>query len=289
MTSTGVDHVLLTRFNLPTPGVEGLVRAREGWLTERADLFERYCAPSVARQTSPFTWILYLDPESPGWLFDRLQPYVDHGLFRPVLRTSVGPEELAEDLAVAVPRPASHLLTSNLDNDDGLATDFLARLRTVAPARTRRAVYLTRGLILSPEGLFLRTDRHNAFCSVLEPWPGAKTSWSERHNELGQVMPVVRLHGSPAWLQVVHGGNVSNRVRGRLVAPDAYRAQFGSLLDDAPTPSPRSMVTDAVLRLPRRVVRDGARTALREAGLWALGRDGYESLKWRLRVIRSGA
>ncbi|SDU84292.1 Putative rhamnosyl transferase [Microlunatus sagamiharensis] len=289
MSPTGVDHVLLTRFNLPTPGVEGLIRAREGWLTERADLFERYCASSVARQTTPFTWIVYVDPESPGWLFDRLRPYVDRGLLRAVLRTEVGPAELAEDLAAAVPRPGSHLLTTNLDNDDGLATDFLARLRTVAPLPAARAVYLTRGLVLGPGGLYLRTDPDNAFCSVLEPWSGARTSWSERHNEFAQVMPVVRLHGSPAWLQVVHGSNVSNRVRGRLVAPDAYRAQFGSLLDEAPVPSTGLRVTDAVLRQPWRLLRDGARTALRETGLRVLGREGYESMKHRLRVIRTGA
>ena len=45
-----LDHVILTRFNLPTGGVEGIMRAREGWLRERIDLFERYCAPSVAAQ-----------------------------------------------------------------------------------------------------------------------------------------------------------------------------------------------------------------------------------------------
>ncbi len=49
---TRVDHVLLTRFNLPTPGVEGLIRAREGWLQDRIELFELYCAPSVAKAVS---------------------------------------------------------------------------------------------------------------------------------------------------------------------------------------------------------------------------------------------
>ena len=28
-------HVFLTRFNLPSEGVESLIRAREGWLRER--------------------------------------------------------------------------------------------------------------------------------------------------------------------------------------------------------------------------------------------------------------
>jgi hypothetical protein len=283
VTAAGVDHVLLTRFNLPTPGVEGLIRAREGWLADRTTLFERYCASSVARQTSPVTWIVYVDPESPGWLFDRLRPFVESGLLRTVQRTAVGPEELATDLAAAVPRPSSHLLTTNLDNDDGLSTDFLARLRTVEPQPGPVALYLTRGLILSPEGLYLRTDRHNAFCSVLEPWDGARTSWSEYHNELGQVMPVKLLHGAPGWLQVVHGANVSNRVRGRRVSPAAYRRSFGDLLDAAPVPSAADLAVDTLLRAPVRSARDTTRGALRAAGLRVLGKDRYQAMKLRLR------
>ena len=46
-----LDHVLLTRFNLPSKGHESLVRAQENWLRNRVVLFERYCLPSVAAQT----------------------------------------------------------------------------------------------------------------------------------------------------------------------------------------------------------------------------------------------
>lgn len=280
--TAGVDHVLLTRFNLPTTGVEGLVRAREGWLSDRVALFERYCTTSVARQSLPVTWIVYLDPESPGWLFDRLRPHVDAGVFRPVLRTSVDAADLAADLREAIPRHSSHLLTTNLDNDDGLATDFVARLRSVAPRPGPVAVYLTRGLIVSGSGVYLRTDRHNAFCSVLEPWGEERTSWSEYHNQLGQVMPVVQLGGAPAWLQVVHGANVSNRVRGRLVAPRPYRSRFGHLLDDEPHPSRGEVIADALVQLPARTIRDAARAGARTALLRLLGKERYQTLKLQL-------
>ncbi|MBY8850425.1 putative rhamnosyl transferase, partial [Saccharothrix sp. MB29] len=68
-----MDHVVLTRFNLPSVGAESVVRAQEGWLTKRVGLFERYCLPSVAAQTSSdFRWLIYFDPESPQWLKDRI-------------------------------------------------------------------------------------------------------------------------------------------------------------------------------------------------------------------------
>lgn len=36
-----LSHVLLPRFNLPSPGLESLVRAQDGWLRARWDLFSR--------------------------------------------------------------------------------------------------------------------------------------------------------------------------------------------------------------------------------------------------------
>lgn len=284
---TGVDHVLLTRFNLPTGGLEGLVRAREGWLRERIDLFERYCAPSVAaqRDAAP-TWIVYLDPASPQWLLDRIAPFADRGLLHPVLREHVGVPELRADIASLVPRRSDSLLTTNLDNDDGLAVDFCARLAAVGPAHPRFALYATRGLVLSPQGLYLLRDRHNAFCSVREGWDHPVTSWSEYHNELHRVMPVVELDGAPGWLQVVHGGNVSNRVRGRLVSPAAHRPSFTVPLD-AREPRAAELLADRTLRAPARLLRDRGRAAARTAGLRLLGKDGYAGAKARLRSVRT--
>lgn len=284
---TGVDHVLLTRFNLPTGGLEGLVRAREGWLRERIDLFERYCAPSVAAQRdAEVTWIVYLDPASPQWLLDRIAPFADRGLLHPVLREHVGVPELRADIASLVPRRSDSLLTTNVDNDDGLAVDFCARLSAVAPEHPRFALYATRGLVLSPQGLYLLRDRHNAFCSVREGWDEPVTSWSEYHNELHRVMPVVELDGAPGWLQVVHGGNVSNRVRGRLVSPAAHRPSFAVPLD---TREPRAteLAADRALRAPARLLRDRGRAAARSAGLRLLGKDGYAGAKARLRSVRT--
>ena len=40
-----IDHVLLTRFNLPSAGAEAAIRNRKGWLEHRIVLFERYCLP----------------------------------------------------------------------------------------------------------------------------------------------------------------------------------------------------------------------------------------------------
>ena len=275
--------MLLTRFNLPSQGLESLIRAREGWLRHRIDLFETYCAPSVAAQTRPGThWVVYLDPASPGWLMDRIRPYEEQGLLRPVLRESVSREELVSDLRETVGAPQAYLATTNLDNDDGLAVDFSERLSATAPIDAPQAVYFVTGLIKSPCGLYLRRDRRNAFCSVVETWASPVTCWAEYHNRLPTIMPALEVAGGPGWLQVVHGENVSNRVRGRLVAPDRFEREFGSLIDDARTPSRAELTRDRLLQAPGRLVRDTARSGLRAVALRLLGKDRFSEIKRQL-------
>lgn len=280
----GVDHVLLTRFNLPTGGVEARIRAADDWLVHRWELFERYCAPSVARQTtSSFTWIIYFDPASPEWLLTAIEPYVEQGLFRAIFRTEVPFEALIEDVRACARHPEGMLLTTNLDNDDGIAVDFLARVRAAVDFDDARALYVVNGLVKGPDGLYLRHDPENAFCSVAAPWASPRTSWDDWHIMLGRTMPVRKIDGDPGWLQVVHGENVSNRVRGRLISPAPWRQRFPALLDDVVEPAAGRVLRDRLVAAPARRLRDASRASLRQAAIAVLGQDGMQSLKARLR------
>ncbi|MEU4804785.1 glycosyltransferase [Actinosynnema sp. NPDC023587] len=273
-----MDHVILTRFNLPSVGAESIVRAREGWLTERVGLFERYCLPSVRAQTSAnFEWLIYFDPESPAWLKDRIGEHGD--AYTPVFREQVGRAELVDDLGALFPTRGEALITTNLDNDDGLAANFVARLQADPPTGRRTALYLANGLVKSPGGLFAHHDRDNAFASMRESWDAPVTCWADWHNRLGRHAEVVSLGGAPGWLQVVHGGNVSNRTRGRLVAPAPYRALFGESLDDVPEPDGRVLARDRFVGRPARVARDGARYLAKTAAMKVLGPNGFEKAK----------
>lgn len=279
-----LDHVLLTRFNLPTGGVEARIRASEHWLTNRWRLFERYCAPSVAAQTgADFDWVVYFDPASPTWLRDAIQPYLRQGLFTAIFREEVPRHTLVEDLRGVVRHGDGMLLTTNVDNDDGLAVDFLARLRAAVDFEERRALYVVNGLVRDADGVYLRHDPENAFCSVAEPWSDPRTCWDDWHIMLGRSMPVIGLEGEPGWLQVVHGENVSNRVRGRLVSAQRWEALFPGMLQDVGSPGAARIVGDRLLVAPARWTRDTARATLRRMAIAALGKDGMQALKARLR------
>mgnify|MGYP000580748281 CR=1 FL=1 len=288
-TNADVDHVLLTRFNLPSVGAESIVRAKDGWLRTRIELFRRFCLPSVLGQTrQDFKWIIYLDPQSPQWLVSVMDDLNHRGTFTPIYRAEVGRSELLGDLRSVSGGTHRELLTTNLDNDDGLAADFVERLQAAGSAGTRSALYLTNGLITSGNALYLRRDRSNAFCSVREDWEGARTCWSDWHNLLGQSMNVRELAGAPAWLQVVHDSNVSNRIHGKRVSPAPYLGAFGSLLDGIDEVGRLDLLRDFALERPRRVALDSGRSLLKQAAMTVVGKEGLDRLKtqWAFRTAQ---
>ena len=275
-----VDHALLTRFNLPSKGFESLVRAKDGWLHNRVELFERYCLPSVRAQTRKgFHWIVYFDPESPEWLLDRIRDLSADGLFTPIFRAEVSADELLSDIEEVTGRQTQNLLTTNVDNDDGLAADFVAQVQDVQCSELPSAIYLSSGLIKGDASVYLRHDDRNAFCSVRSSWSAPVTCWSAWHNQLSEIMATEEIGGPPAWLQVVHGLNVSNRIRGRLVAADPFADRFPGLLDDVATVRTLELVRDALVEGPVRLLRDGLRSAIKAATIRLLGRSGIDRVK----------
>ena len=281
VTRASLDHVLLTRFNLPSKGHESLVRAQENWLRDRVGLFERYCLPSVAAQTSRrFSWIIYFDPHSPDWLLDWVHDHEQKGSFTPYFREEVSTEDLISDIKATIgPERSDALLTTNLDNDDSVAFDFVARLQAAAEAGEPSAVYIGDGLIRREDVLYRHLDRYNAFCSVRESWDAPVTCWADWHNLLPDHMPAVVLRGHPGWLQVIHGANVSNRVRGYRTHPSRHRATFPGLLDDLPDPPVRQIVTDAFISVPGRALRESGRAATKAVVYKVAGRNGLDRFK----------
>jgi hypothetical protein len=279
-------YVIFTRFNLPSKGYESYVRSSENWLTNRVKLFERYCLPSVMAQTDQdFTWIIYFDPQSPEWLMRKIEGWRSYSRLRPIFREEVSFEEKHQDIAANVlPRP--RLISTNLDNDDGLAHDFVARIKAVQPVGPRCAIFLANGIILSEDRTFLIRDRQNAFCSVSEGWHQPVTCWAHPHNALSQHMPFVSVDDQPAWLQVVHGGNVSNRVKGRRISPGRHRPNFVAL-ETATDPTLKEQLQEVLVHTPTRTARELARATAKHAILGTLGPDGIDRAKniWRRQKI----
>lgn len=277
-----ITFVLLTRFNLPTGGYESLVRS-DAWLRKRVVLFERYCLPSVMAQTDQdFIWIVYFDPASPDWLQRKIKAWSAYGNFCPLFRERVLLADKQRDMVERAGAPISRLLTANLDNDDGLAAGFVASIRAAVPERGRHVLTIEDGLVLSGQRLFLHRDGHNAFASVVEDFEGCITCWADAHNRLHHHMPSLQLKGAPGWLQVVHGDNVSNRVRGKRVAPDAYLPAFIGI-DAVEAPCQAESLRERLVRRPARTLSELARAMAKALVGTVFGAAGIDRSKiaWR--------
>lgn len=282
------DHILITRFNVPTLGRESLIRAREGWLRQRVDLFETYCLPSVSHQTiKNFQWLIYFDPESPPWLKDWVRQHESRHSFIPLFRESISRRELVSDLHSLIDETSEVLVTTNLDNDDALATDFIARVQHAIHGASRTAIYLEHGVILQDENLYLRRDNTNAFCSVAESWDKPVTAWADWHNRLGRSMPVTVVDGPPAWLQVIHDSNVSNVVHGTLSRPRLFNSRFPHVLAGLPEPRTHVLLGDAILWRPIRGTKAVMRQLAKTIAIQLFGRDGFDRLKNRVAELIS--
>lgn len=285
---TTTDHVFLTRYNLPSRGAESLIRAREHWLTQRTEMFERITIPAMTAQTvRDYTWLVFFDSESPAWLKEKIARWEADGVLTPVFGEDFPAPVLLETIREHLPTPSDRLLTSTLDNDDGLATTYVERVQAAAGRASGRAViYLENGLIQGDGGVYLRHDPDNAFCSVVTPWSEPTTCWADWHNRLHLSMPAVRVPGDPGWLQVIHGDNVSNKVRGRLVSPVPYRALYGTLLDDAAVPTQAQLLRERFVRRPLRSLRDGTRALGKRAIMLVGGKRGLETFRNAVAKVR---
>lgn len=259
-------HTLITRFNLATPGREVAYRTRPGWLEERFVLFERYCLPSIAAQScQDFGWIVYFDEGTPAWARERIEAARAVRDFHPCYTGLFDGTGWARTVRerIGAPQPGRMLLTSNLDNDDALSRDYVARVQQAARDHAglgRFAVNVPQGLVLSGAAVFAHRHLQNAFTNLAEPDDRAfATTMTIRHMELADHVPVVQAEGPAGWLQVVHGGNVSNRVRGRRVGREEAVRQFpAEVLGEIADPSLVTRAMETLVIAPLRHARDRA-------------------------------
>ena len=218
-------HVLMTRFNLATPGREFSIRTQPGWLEGRFDLFEQYCLPSVAAQTShDFDWVIYFDIDTPQEFKDRIatlqKVFAFRAFYTPMFGRTGWQDSIRSEIAPRTP----FLLTTRLDSDDALATTFFERLHTeiAVQGHAPGAYNFRNGLIRRGEAVYKMAHDSNPFFSFLEINDAAiRTAPGIHHMAIDETGPVVQIDGPPAWMQVVHDTNVSNRVRGARIVPDA--------------------------------------------------------------------
>lgn len=181
----------------------------------------------AAQRGANFQWLIYLDEQTPDVFKARLERARAIVPFEPIF---VGPFRAglaAIDVRKRLATEEGRLLTTRLDNDDAVSSDFL----TLAQSHAERfpdgtIINFRDGIALQDGALFAASDTSNPFTSLVESAKDAETIWAAPHTELAQRFPLRQVICEPCWLQVVHGENVANRVKGRRLADDAVLARF---------------------------------------------------------------
>src|SRR5271165_6215499 len=184
------DHVILTRFNCSysrSPNdPEIAIRGRHGWLEERFELFERYCLPSVIAQSAQdFRWHIYFDRHTPDQYLERIRNDIaGHSNIMIRLCDIYGSETVQADLPIDIESPRGWLVTTRLDNDDGLRQDFVKRLHEQIQVGKSEALNFPWGVVYRNGRPYLSQQESNAFVSVSEPFKDIRTVLCTRHNEV---------------------------------------------------------------------------------------------------------
>lgn len=270
------DHVILTRFSVR---FEGFPPIEDDWLAYRWAFFRDALAASVARQTvRDFQWLVFFDIDTPAWLRAEIE-VVGEGLFTP--RYVATWSSRVAQAAVAEVSDTPFLITTRIDSDDAIAIQFVADVQSRFDHQESMYVNLLCGVQVERTGEVYRYDEPcGPFISYIErrvaSIPPRTVFQSLSHGQSQLFADVLNVVGPPRWMQIIHGSNLANGVRGLRARPEPFEADF-----DIDLPFNRS-VSDARYRHER------LRSILDLARFWALHPAYAREYRVARRLRRAG-
>ena len=191
--SVPVKHVVVTRFSVPLPQEGSRTHANAGWLSERLELLRAYYVPSL--ELSGVRAVLLCSRDTAG------------SVMREVSDLGWVTVEEQDDWYGGWEGGTDEVLT-RLDSDDAVAPGWFNAIDAYSP---EAATYCCRGTYM------LDAEARRLY-EVIRPFPAAlaaraagKNPYAVDHRALLDTFGGVTLPGKPL-LQVVHGGNVLNRI-----------------------------------------------------------------------------
>jgi hypothetical protein len=240
-----VQHLLLTRFSVriqPSENPWAFTTDQElprGWLDERLRLFRDYCMPSVRHQTcADFAWLVFCDRSTHPDVLEVLYQWADD---TPQMLVALTDEFRSSAAGPHIDDAADVVVTTRLDSDDAIHQDYVAAIQGHIPkfaesAKDTLLVNFPRGYKLNEQtgDLFFHWETRSHFHSLLEKHPGAgvQTVLSHTHSSMHTLHPTLHDDTFPAWLEVIHGGNVSNKLYKTLAAAPETRLEPFNLAGD---------------------------------------------------------
>jgi len=216
-------HIIITRFNVPTATWEvtreGKKPLSEEWLSDRFSIFQKYCFPSFKNQKNQnFIWLVFFDvntSEKYKEIIYRLQS--EFSKFTPVFIREF--PEMQPKLLEIIPQyfdeNTKYIITSDIDNDDLLHSDFTDTVQKKYKPTNNLVIDLKSGIQLT------KTSDQKAFANIFNLTSGPFVSLVEDIKDFGTVIKenhVKYRHypnysaydEKPLYIQFIHENNLLN-------------------------------------------------------------------------------
>ena len=230
-------HYLITRFNIPVNNWNkdkaGNPVLDDQWMQNRLELFAGYCVPTIANQSERnFIWRIYCDQQTRPPFLDEIRKLTAAlPMVQLVLVSDF--DHLLNDLRELLAQVTTpFIITSRLDNDDGLGPHFISDVQKHFVEEDKRIINFTKGVLYDHHrGVLneIRDSRRNHYGSLIE-----------KVNNEGELITVVGYpHGIPpkdssidnvdtrfAWLKIIHERNMVSKTNGIPLLQENIRAHF---------------------------------------------------------------
>lgn len=235
-------HFILTRFNIKFDGIAGFDKKNqfvqtEEWLDERFFLFEKYCLPSLQRQSNKnFIWFVMFSSDTPERYLDRIKTYeLICPLFKPLFLdngdyTAIK-EAFNKEMCKFISKDDKYVITTRIDNDDAFHEHMVEEVQKNFIKKQIYFISFIYGLQydLNQSVLVKMKYHNNHFSTKVEQISnGVDTVLLHDHTYINKDAEVVYIKNKskPLWLEIIHGGNLMNSLD-----PTAVPLFSGKILD----------------------------------------------------------
>lgn len=225
------EHFILTRFNVKantwSEDKFNNPTLTKSWLEQRFKLFEKYCLPSILNQSNPnFKWLIYFDDEIEEQYRKKIDSYCSKfKLIIPKYVNSMGQmyKNLHSDIIDSIHGKPRYLITTRLDNDDGLAINTISKIQNFFNCQKYEFVNFYKGLLYDPKRKLLleKYQLNNPFISLIEQYNSNSftTVWCGEHGKLSNLGEVININTNYHWIQIIHENNLSNHSDNKNLKP----------------------------------------------------------------------
>lgn len=216
-------HIIITRFNVPTKTWditrEGRKPLSEEWLSDRFQIFQKYCLPSFKNQKNQnFVWLVFFDINtSEQYKEIILSIQKDYPLFTPVYINEFA--EMLPKLEEIIPQyfnlNTNFIITSDIDNDDMLHEEFVSTVQQKYQPLHNLVIDIRTGIQLTKTGgknAFANVCNFPSgpFVSLIEDKNIFKTVINEQHTKYRQYKNYLYFDKKPLFIQLIHENNLVN-------------------------------------------------------------------------------